>query len=256
MVNKMLAQKIIKLIKSEKIEKIEKLSIETSNLLDKNRDDYTECIEMFPKIFKKLASRRKITDVSLTSSDKRRVVLHQFGLFLGGGEWSRRARRISTHDLFKFLRENELEVFDKVAEEIRYKNTRVAFRDYCRIVSLFLKDNGIEEMVNKRYFDVKMKCRRKFIDVGTGKTERIDRMGITARYANITFFINGGNEIELSRASNIENLVIVEQFQNEIVRGLEKIIKMIRESNDRIGSQELYKRLNDRFSAYLVANQI
>jgi hypothetical protein len=252
----MLAKKIIKLKKSGKIDKIEKLSIEMSNLLDKNRDDYMECMEMFPKIFKKLASRKRVTDVNLTSDDKRKIILHQFGLFLGAGEWSRRVKRISTHDLFKFLRENNLEVFDKVAEEIKYKNTRVAFRDYCRIVSLFLQDNGIDEIVNKRYFDVKIKCRRKFINVETGKMENINAMGITARYANITFFINGGNEIELSRASNIENLVIVEQFQNEIMRGLEKLIKMIKESNKNVGSQELYNKLNDRFSAYLVANQI
>jgi hypothetical protein len=251
----MLAQKIIKLQKSEKIDKIIKLSIEAIRLLEKNMDDYTECIQIFPKIFKKLASRRKITDVNLTNDDKRKIVLHQFGLFLGGGEWSRRVKKISTHDLFKFLRENNLEVFDKVAEEIKYKNTRVAFRDYCRIVSLFLRDNGIDDIVNKRYFDVKMKCRRKFIDVDTGKTEEIKHMEITAKYENITFSINGDG-FNLSRASNIENLVIVEQFQNEIIRGLGKIIKMVKESNNNVGSQELYRRLSDRFSAYLVANQI
>jgi hypothetical protein len=65
-----------------------------------------------------------------------------------------------------------------------------------------------------------------------------------------------GDEFNLSRASNIENLVVIEQFQIQIIKSLKKIIKLVRESNKSVGSQELCKRLNDRFSAYLVANQI
>lgn len=252
----MLAKKIIKLKNSEKIRQIEKLIKEADELLKKNRDDYTECIEMFPKIFKKLAPRRKVLDIPLTKNENRRIVLHQFGLFYVYDSYMRnRAKKFGSHNLFQFLRENELEVFDRVAEEIKYKNTRIAFRDYCRIVSLFLKDNGIEEMVNKRLFNIVMKCRKEFINTDKGKTEKISSIGITARYENVKFVING-DEFNLSRASNIENLIVIEQFQNQIIKGLKKIIKSIRESNNSVSSQELYKRLNDRFSAYLVANQI
>lgn len=253
----MLAKKIIKLRNSEKIKQIEKLAEEASKLLEKNRDDYTECIQMFPKIFKRLAPRRKVLDIPLTKSDSRRIVLHQFGLFYVYDSYMRsRARKFSLHDLFQFLRENELEVFDKVAEEIKYKNTRIAFRDYCRIVSLFLKDNGIEGMVNKRQFNVPIECRKEFINIDVGKiTQIIKYIGIKAKNENVIFIING-DEFNLSRASNTENLIVIEQFQNQIIKGLKKIINMIRESNNRVGSQELCRRLNDRFSAYLVANQI
>jgi hypothetical protein len=251
----MLAKKIIKLRNSEKIKQIEKLAEEAGKLLEKNEDDYTECLNLFPKIFKRLSPRRKVLDIPLAKDDNRRIVLHQFGLFFVYDSYSRsRARRIGGHDLFEFLRKNDLEVFDRVAEEIKYKNTRIAFRDYCRIVSLFLKDNGIDEMINERQFDVAIKCRKQFISIERGKTEKIKSIKITAKH-DIKFEING-DEFNLSRTSNIDNLVVIEQFQIQVIKGLKKIIKLIRESNKSVGSQELYKRLNDRFSAYLVANQI
>lgn len=252
----MLAKKIIKLRNSEKMKQIEKLAEDANKLLEKNMDDYTECIKMFPKIFKRLASRRKVLDIPLKRDDNRRIVLHQFGLFYSYNSYSRsRARKVDAQDLFEFLRGNDLEVFDRVAEEIKYKNTRIAFRDYCRIVSLFLKDNGIEEMVNKRQFNVAMKCRKEFINIDKGKAEKIGSIAIIAKCENIIFVVND-NEFNLSRASNIDNLIVIEQFQNQIIKGLKKIVKSIRESNNWVGSQELCRRLNDRFSAYLVANQI
>jgi len=252
----MLAKKIIKLRNSEKIKQIEKLAEETNKLLEKNRDDYTECIQMFPKIFKRLASRRKVLDIPLAKDDNRKVALHQFGLFYVYDSYSRsRARKVDAQDLFEFLRKNDLEVFDRVAEEIKYKNTRIAFRDYCRIISLFLKDNGIENMINKRRFVFEKKCKKEFINANKGKSEKISSILITAKYESVKFVING-DEFNLSRASNIENLVVIEQFQIQIIKSLKKIIKLVRESNKSVGSQELCKRLNDRFSAYLVANQI
>jgi hypothetical protein len=253
---KMLAKKIIKLKNSEKIKQIEKLTKEANKLLEKNEDDYTECLNLFPKIFKRLAPRRKVLDIPFAKDDNRRIVLHQFGLFYVYGSYSRsRARRIDNHDLFEFLRKNDLEVFDRVAEEIKYKNTRIAFRDYCRIISLFLKDNGIENMINKRRFVFEKKCKKEFINANKGKSEKISSILITAKYESVKFVING-DEFNLSRASNIENLVVIEQFQIQIIKSLKKIIKLVRESNKSVGSQELCKRLNDRFSAYLVANQI
>jgi hypothetical protein len=252
----MLAKKIIKLRNSVKIKQIEKLVEEANKLLEKNRDDYTECIQMFPKIFKRLAPRRKVLDIPLANNHNRRIVLHQFGLFyVYGSHIGGRARKVDAQDLFEFLRENDLEVFDRVAEEIKYKNTRIAFRDYCRIVSLFLKDNGIEDMVNKRQFNFEKKCKKEFINISKGKSEKISSIRIKASYENVKFMING-DEFNLSRSSNIENLIVIEQFQIQIIKGLKKIINMIRESNNSVGSQELYRRLNDRFSAYLVANQI
>ena len=226
---KMLAKKIIKLKNSEKIKQIEKLTKEANKLLEKNEDDYTECLNLFPKIFKRLAPRRKVLDIPFA--------------------------KIDNHDLFEFLRKNDLEVFDRVAEEIKYKNTRIAFRDYCRIISLFLKDNGIEDMINKRQFVFEKKCKKEFININKGKSEKISSILITAKYESVKFVING-DEFNLSRASNIENLVVIEQFQIQIIKGLKKIIKLIREGNKSVGSQELYKTLSDRFSAYLVANQI
>jgi len=256
----MLAKKIIKLKNSEKMQKIDKLLIEAERLLDKNQDDYTECIEMFPKIFNKLAPRKKIIDVNFTKDDNRKIVLHQFGLFLHNGTFSRRVKKISEYELFQFLSENSLEIFDKVAEEIKYKNTRIAFRDYCRIVSLFLKDNGITEIINKKEFDVKIKCKRPFVNVENEKIEKIESAGIyNDNFGKVHFEINGGEnggDFELGNAKRIDNICIIEQFQNEIIKGLNKIIKMIKESNIGVGSRELYRRLNNRFSAYLVANQI
>jgi hypothetical protein len=102
---------------------------------------------------------------------------------------------------------------------------------------------------------LKKKCKKEFININKGNSEKISSIRIKAIYENVRFVING-DEFNLSRASNIENLIVIEQFQNQIIKGLKKIINMIRESNRNVGSQELYKRLNDRFSAYLVANQI
>jgi ABC-type uncharacterized transport system ATPase subunit len=118
-----------------------------------------------------------------------------------------------------------------------------------------LKDNGIEDMVNKRQFNFEKKCKKEFINISKGKSEKISSIRIKASYENVKFMING-DEFNLSRSSNIENLIVIEQFQIQIIKGLKKIINMIRESNNSVGSQELYRRLNDRFSAYLVANQI
>jgi len=256
----MLAKKIIKLRNSEKMQKIDKLLREAERLLEKNQDDYTECIEMFQKIFSKLASRKKIIDVNLTKDDNRKIVLHQFGLFLDAGTFSKRCKKISGYELFQFLSENSLDVFDKVAEEIKYKNTRITFRDYCRIVSLFLKDNGITEIINRKNFYVKIKCRRPFVNVEDEKTEKIESIGIYNNdYGKVHFEIDenaNGKNFELGNARRVDNIYIIEQFQNEIIKGLSKIIKMIRGSNNGVNSQELYRRLNDRFSAYLVANQI
>jgi hypothetical protein len=253
----MLAKKIIKLRNSEGIKRIGELSAEAEALLKKNEDDYTECIEMFPKIFRRLASRKKVLDIPILKGDGRKIILHQFGLFLSYEYFSlrKRSKRISKNGLFEFLRGNDLEVFDKVAEEIKYKNTRVAFRDYCRIVHLFLTDNGIEEMVNKRLFAVPIKCRKQLIDADSGKSEKINHIGITSNYEKIVLKINN-SEFVISGTPAINTLAIIEQFQNEIIRGLVKMIKLIRESNRNVGSQELYKKLSDKFSAYLVANQI
>jgi len=251
----MLAQRLKELRESETIKEIQEKSEKAKELLEKMNEDYEPCLDLFFKIFQKLNPRKKVLDIDLYPSSSYHIVLHQFGFFKLYDAFNR-AEPVKKADLLKFLLENKDETFEKISDEISYKHMRVAFREYCKSVSKFLKSRNVDNIsMPKKDFKVVVPCKR----------EIMNTQGVVSVMKNLTVMNDKYGEIKvihpfdgmnLNSVTENDSLIIVEQIQKEILKGLDKFIEKMETEKQNVGSLVLMKLLQDKFSNFIIADSL
>jgi hypothetical protein len=224
-------------------------------------ENYEHILEMFNMIFKKLNPRKKILDIILTpQGQSKKIVLHQFG-FLILEDGNQRPTRPSNVELFNFLRFNEPEVFEKVADEINYKHMRVTFREFCKTVNKFLVENKIDNFINENEGDgleIKISCfKKELFTLENDKKRKITHIIIRDDLdVEIMPSKSSDSSIDLKDILSLENLVMVEQLQKELMDGVKKLNAKLKEIVEKNRPQTLKNMLDKKFAEFVVAEKL
>lgn len=260
----MLYKEYLKVRNLETIKKLVKENEEIKKLINEAEEDFSEIFKIFHQLTKKLHSRRKVLNMPLKPKDDTSLVLHLFGFYVKYA-YMHRSQPINEGQLIEFLRENSEETIDRIADEIPYKHKRTVFREYCKMVKKFLGEHDITDIKkNRKEIELSMICKKRVYDM-EGKLHILKKIVLNERGGyyedgvEITIIDNKSDKVVEFHISdlkeNIESLIVFEQLEQEIVKGVKQFKQKLKKGTDKIGDGFL-KELKEKFSTYLVAEQL
>lgn len=258
MEKKLLVDMIENLKKDKTINQIIKERDEISEILDKNKENYGECLKLFFRIFTKLNPKKKILDIPLSKeSPNSKIVLHRFG-FMVLWSYKERPSSVDIWNLFDFLKNNDSETFDNVADEIKYTEIRKMFRLYCKTVGQFLQDNKVEsfnEGIKSYKISVSFQKGRLIKNLD-GQKAMIKHIEIENDENDINIKCGGHGYFRLNSIESLNDLALAEQIKIEIAKGLSLLKEEVKEDSGKIKSKILMEQLKKHFGSYLLAEKI
>lgn len=260
----MLYKEYMKVRGSETIKKLEKENSEIGELIGQAKEDFSDIFKIFFKLTNRLHSRRKVLDITLTPDSEDKLALHTFGLYVKQ-RYMQRSKPIIVSELIGFLRENTEEIIDNVADEIPYKHKRAIFRQYCKMVKKFLDEHNInKETRERKEIEINMLCKKKVYDQN-GKINTLKKIvfsetsGWSETHFNVHVIDKNDDEVAEFTINDLKDdiayLIVFEQLEEEITKGVKQLKQKLKRSMNRIGD-EFLKELKDKFSTYLVAEQL
>jgi hypothetical protein len=255
-------ERVVEFKDSETLKTLTERSKQMEKIMEARGQGYEPCLDLFFNIFQKLNPKKKILDIPLLPNDPDvKIVLHQFGFFLKK-PYKERAEPVDKENLFSFFRDNKPETFEKVADEINYRHMRIAFRDFCRIMNAFIKENkhkdadGTDEVIS-----VKIPFRKEIL-THDGERTKVTFIDFEGYESGMTICIhslsNGIDDIELGEENlELDNILILEQIQKEVLEGTEKLLKKVKDERKNKGSVvSLYEQLQEKFSNFIMADEL
>jgi hypothetical protein len=255
-------ERVVEFKDSETLKTLAERSKQMEKIMEAIGQGYEPCLDLFFNIFQKLNPKKKILDIPLLPKDPDvKIVLHQFGFFLKK-PYKERAEPVDKENLFSFFRDNKPETFEKVADEINYRHMRIAFRDFCRIMNAFIKENkhkdadGTDEVIS-----VKIPFKKEIL-THDGEKTKVTSIDFEGYESGMTICIhllsNSIDDIELGEENlELDNILILEQIQKEVLEGTEKLLKKVKDERKNKGSVvSLYEQLQEKFSNFIMADEL
>jgi hypothetical protein len=248
-------EKVVEFKASETLKTLVERSKQMEKLMEARGQGYEPCLDLFFNIFQKLNPKKNVLDIPLVPNDPDvKIVLHQFGFFLKKPS-KERVEPVDKENLFSFFRDNKPETFEKVSDEINYKHMRVAFRDFCRIMNAFIKENkhqdadGTEETIL-----VSIPFKGGLLSDGQKVKGSIELEG---HEGGITVSISHFDEFELGEDMGLDEILALEQTQKEVLEGTERLLKKVKDERKNKGSvASLYEQLREKFSNFIMADEL
>jgi len=175
----------------------------------------------------------------------------------------KRSQPISNWQLFEFIKDTDRETLDRVADSIPYEDRRVLFRDYCRMVKDFMEKNGIEKMQrDTETIEIELVLTKTKVLTPKGENPTVAKIKLDEHFNSelrIELIKTNGEEITTFNLRDIERdaetFMLFQQLEQHIRKGVKKFKEKLDQQTEKVG-EEFISKLKERFSPYLVAEQL